>query len=250
MPEVISFSGGKRRLLEKYLRGELGQNSLKLDPITCTARAETAPPLSLAQQQLWLRELHVAGTPPLYNECVTLDMRTPIDVAVLEESFLEIIRRHEIWRTTFRVSNGEPVQIIDHLPQVKLAVLDLRRVPKAEREGEALQRISEEARLQFDLERGPLIRPTLVTFDDREHRLFLIAHQMILDGISAYQIFPSELAALYKAFSAGKPSPLPTLAVQYADFANWQRQWLQGEVLARQMNYWRKQLGSQPPVLN
>ncbi|PYV41966.1 MAG: condensation protein [Acidobacteria bacterium] len=249
MPEASPFSEAQRSLLEKYLRGELGQTSGKTSRIMRRPRGERAP-VSLAQQELWLRELLVPNIPPLYNECITLDMTGPLDVALLEKSFTEIIRRHEAWRTTFETVNGRAAQIIHPPSQIKLPVLDLRRLPRAAREGAAVRRVAEDARRPFDLQRGPLLRPTLVTMDDTEHRLFLIAHQIILDGMSAYQIFPSELATLYQAFSNGKPSPLPELSIQYADFACWQREWLQGEVLAKQVEYWRKQLSGELPVLN
>ncbi|PYT21861.1 MAG: condensation protein [Acidobacteria bacterium] len=249
MPEAAPLSEEKRNLLQKYLRGEVGQSSGKSSGITRRSPGDTAP-LSLTQQELWLRELHVPGIPPLYNECITLYMKGPLDVAVLEASFTEIVRRHEAWRTTFETANGQPVQVIQPASKVILPVLDLRRLGKAEREVEAVRCVAEDARRPFDLRRGPLLRPTLVKLDYDEHRLFLIAHQIILDGMSAYQIFVSELAALYKAFSAGRPSPLPELPVQCADFACWQRQWLQGEVLAKQVDYWRKQLPSDLPVLH
>jgi hypothetical protein len=177
-------------------------------------------------------------------------MRGPLDVAALEQGFSEIIRRHEAWRTTFEIVNGQPVQVIHKASRIKLTVVDLGGLPKAEREAEAVRQVAQDAGRPFDLRRGPLLRPTLVKLDANEHRLFLIAHQIILDGMSAYQIFPSELAALYKAFSAGKPSPLPDLSIQFADFAWWQRQWLQGEVLAKQVDYWRKQLSAQSRALN
>jgi len=248
MPEAARISETQRRQLEKYLLGKLGQFAEKPDSIVCRPPGEIAP-LSIAQQELCHRELRVPGIPPLYNECITLHMAGPLNVSALEASFTEVIRRHEAWRTTFETRNGQPVQIIHPASQVRLPVLDLRRLPATEREAEAVRRVARDVTRPFDLERGPLLRPTLVTLDDAEHRLFLIAHQMIVDGMSAYQILPFELATLYQAFSNGKPSPLPELPVQYADFACWQRRWLQGEVLTKQVNYWRKQL-SGAPVLN
>lgn len=246
VPGRVPLSEAKRKLLEKYLRGERAQTPA--ESITRRPPAEPAP-LSSTQQQLWLRETSVPGIPPLYNESITLNMAGPLDVVVFEESLSEIVRRHEIWRTTVDTVNGEPVQIIHTASSIKLPVVDLRGIPKAERETEVVRRVTADARRPFDLSRGPLLRPTLVRLDDTEHRLFLIAHQMVLDGISVYQIFPFELAILYKAFCEGKRSPLPDLSVQYADFAYWQRQWLKGDVLAKQVNYWRNQLRGRPPVL-
>jgi hypothetical protein len=248
MPKAAPLSDQKRRLLEKYLRGELGETAGKRSGIARRPPGETAP-LSLTQQELWFRELRVPEIPPLYNECITLHMKGPLDVAVLEQSFAEIVRRHEAWRTTFEMVDGQPVQVIQQPSQIKLPVIDLSKLHKAEREDEAVRCVAKDTRRPFDLRRGPLLRPTLVKFDEAEHRLYLIAHQIILDGKSAYQIFPSELAALYKAFTAGRPSPLPELPVQCADFACWQRQWLQGDVLAKQVDYWRKQLPAGLPAL-
>src|SRR5690349_3199679 len=249
MSEAAPLSEQKRTLLEKYLRGELSYTSAKPSGITRRPPGETTP-LSLTQQELWFRELRVPDIPPIYNECITLHMRGPVDVAVLEQSFTEIVRRHEAWRTTFETVNGQPTQIIQQPSKIELRILDLRKLAKAEREKEAVRCVAEDAARPFDMRRGPLLRPTLVKLDNADHRLYLIAHQIILDGKSAYQIFPSELAALYKAFCAGRPSPLPELPVQCADFACWQRQWLQGDVLAEQVEYWRKQLPPDLPVLN
>jgi surfactin family lipopeptide synthetase A len=127
--------------------------------------------------------------------------------------------------------------------------VDLSGVPGVNREAAALQLATEEARSPFDLQGGPLVRATLVTLSDHDHRLFLTMHQIIVDGISVYDIIPSELATLYEAFSTGRPSPLPELPVQFADFAVWQRHWLQGESLMKQVTYWRKQLAGNLSVL-
>ncbi len=206
--------------------------------------------LTLAQEQLYLRELQVPEIPPLYNECVTLRMAGPLDVHALELAFNEIIRRHESWRTTFDTVCGKPVQVIHPVgTPMHLPLVDLRGLPKEQREREAVRLVGEDARRPFNMREGPLLRPTLLRMDDAEHRLYLIAHQIILDGMSAYQIFPSELAALYKAFSVGQPSPLPELPIQSADFAHWQRERLQEEEWTRQVEYWREQLPEKPVSL-
>jgi surfactin family lipopeptide synthetase A len=248
MPEAIPLSEAKRNLLKSFLRGELGETSGTSSRIMRRPSTETAP-LSLTQQELWQRELCVPGIPPLYNECIIVRMMGPLDVVALEQSFTEIVRRHEIWRTTFDTVNGRPAQIIQPASPIKFPVLDLGGLGEAEREAESVRWVGAGTRRPFDLRRGPLLRPRLVKIDDAEHRLFLIAHQIVLDGMSAYQIFPAELAALYRAFSKGQPSPLPELTVQFADFAYWQRAWLQGEELVKQVDYWRKQLAGGPPVL-
>ena len=249
MPHAAPISATQRKLVEEYLRGRLGPSSEKPGRIARRPHEEPAP-LSLAQEELWLRELRVPGIPPLYNECITIRMAGPLNVAALEASLTEIIRRHEAWRTTFEPRRGRPVQVVHPAEPIKIPVLDLRALPKDDREPEAIRKVAESARRPFDLAHGPLLRPTLVTKNETEHILFLIAHQIIIDGMSAYQIFPSELAAIYKAFSSGKPSPLPELPVQFSDFTYWQREWLQGDVFQKQVDYWRTQLAAGLPPLN
>jgi hypothetical protein len=170
-----------------------------------------------------------------------------LDPDVLERSFNEIIRRHEVWRTTFETKAGQPVQIVHPHRPVRLSRIDLRGLRERERETEAIRLVGEDVRRPFQLDKGPLLRPTLVRMSDEDYRLFLAAHQIVVDGRSAYQIYPSELAAHYKAFLAGQPSPLPELTIQCADFAWWQREYLNGEE-SRQVNYWREQLGGNLPV--
>jgi hypothetical protein len=241
MPRTTPISAAQRKLLDEYLRGKPGQSAETPNQIVRCPQEETAP-LSLAQEELWLRELRVPGIPPLYNECITVHMAGPVNVAALEASLNEIIRRHEAWRTTFEIRQGQPVQIVQAATPIKMQVLDVRALPQHDREPEAIRKVGEDARRPFDLARGPLLRPTLVMKDDAERILFLVAHQIIIDGMSAYQIFPSELAAIYKAFSTGKPSPLPELPIQFADFTHWQREWLQDKELTKQVDYWRTQL--------
>jgi cytochrome P450 len=247
--ETSPLSETKRQLLEKYVGKESTQERQESDAITRRPTGEPIP-LSLAQEQMWLREMAGPGLPPIHNESITIHRAGPLDGAVLERAFAEIIRRHQIWRTTFNVRNGIPVQVIHPAPSnVSLSVVDLKGIPEGRREEEALRVATEQARQPFDLKRGPLVRAQLVTLDDRHHRLYLTMHQSIVDGVSVYQILPSELIALYEAFSADKPSPLPELPIQYADFALWERQWLQGDVLAGQMAYWRRHLAGELPVL-
>lgn len=246
--EASSLSEPKRKLLEKYLSGHLTQEAAQLQAITPRPPRESAP-LSLAQEQLWHR-MQVAGIPPLYNESITISWSGPLDVAVLERSLAEIIRRHEIWRTSYDTVNGTPVQVIHPAPSsFPLPVVDLRGIPAEKLEEEALRLATEEAHCRFDLRQGPLLRAILMRTGDTDYRLSMVAHLSIVDGVSVYQVFPSELAAVYAAFSVGKPSPLPEPAIQFADYAYWQRQWLRDDELARQLTYWRKQLAGELPVL-
>jgi hypothetical protein len=245
MPEAPSLSDTKRALLDRYLRGtgSLGARTIGRRPPGSVA------PLSAAQEELYRRELRVPTIPPLYNECVNLRMLGPLDVIALEQAFNEIIKRHEAWRTTFETEAGQLAQVVHPFMPVQLPVVDLQGIPEAKREAAALCLIRDDVRRPFDLSRGPLLRPKLLKINETEHRLFLTAHQIVLDGVSAYQVFPSELATFYKGFSAGKFVTLPELPVQSADFACWQREWLSGAA-AKQVDYWYKQLGSDLPVLS
>ncbi len=244
-----ALSEAKRKLLQSYLRG--GRAPTFPAPRLITPRCSDEPaPLSLSQEQLLLRERSMPGIPPLYNECITLRISGPLDVPVLERSLTEIIRRHEIWRTSYETRNGRAVQVVHPAPEeARLPVTDLRGLPGARQEEEVQQVIGEVVRQPFDLTNGPLLRARLVTLGRFENRLYLIAHLSIVDGVSAYQVFPSELAALYSGFASARPSPLPSPAIQFGDYASWQRQWLQGEELGKQVAYWRKQLAGEIPAL-
>jgi Condensation domain len=191
------------------------------------------------------------GMPPLYNETITIHRTGPLNIAALQRSLLEILRRHEAWRTTFGMKDGQVRQVIRSLPEeFPLAVIDLSRKPRIERLTETLRLATEQASERFDLERGPLVRALLVSLDDLQHRLFINMHQIITDGISVYEVLPTELVRLYESFATGTPAELPDLPLQFADFAVWQRDWLKEEVQERQMNYWRKQLNHEVPSLS
>src|SRR6266487_1418915 len=247
MANTPELSEAKRALLDKYLRGDLPQTARAADTITRRAAGSPAP-LSFGQQQVWLLA-QLAPDSLVYNECVTIHLPGPLDVAALEQSFNEIIKRHEAWRTSFPIVDGQPIQMIHPPSSLMLPEVDLRYLPETEREDEALRLAKEDARILFDLTQGPLLRATLVRLGDAEHRLFLTLHQCIFDGISLYQVFLPELRALYEAFSNGKPSPLPDLPIQYADFAVWQCQRLHGDMLADQLAYWKQQLAGVPAAL-
>ncbi len=249
MGNANSLSEVKRELLEKYVRGKVPQ--LLTAARTVTRRPPGAPtPLSLVQEQIWRHAQTSGAVPSLYNESITIHRTGELDVATFERSFTEIIRRHEAWRTTFATVEGRPIQVIHPAPsRVDVPFVDLRGFPRGARQSEALRLAVENARRPFDLKYGPLVRPLLVTLDERSHRLFLTMHQSIVDGVSVYKIFPSELAAIYAAFSAGRPSPLPDLPLQYSDFAYWERQFLRGPVLTGQVDYWRERLAGELPQL-
>ncbi len=239
--DLARLSEAKRRLLQKYLRGEPEKERAER-ALICRRPPGEPVPLSFAQQQIWLHG-QIAGDVPFYNESIVVDRQGPLDVAVLERCLLEIIRRHEIWRTTFEATAGEPIQIVHPDPRVfPLPTTDLRKLPEAEREAEAVRLATEDAQRPFDLKTGPLMRALLVRMDDERHRLYMTVHQIISDAASAYRVFLPELATLYEAFVGGKPSPLPELPVQYADFAYWQRKRWSDHTGSEHMAYWRRQL--------
>jgi amino acid adenylation domain-containing protein len=173
----------------------------------------------------------------------------PLNLAALERSMSELIRRHESLRTTFQSIDGEPVQVIAEAQPRKIEVIDLSHLPRAKREAEAQRMARDEGEVPFDLSRGPLFRFRLVKLEEEEHLLLLTMHHIIADGWSL-GVLGRELSALYQAFSMDQSSPLEELTIQYADFAVWQRQWLQGETLEKQLAYWREKLGGELPVLD
>ncbi|MEM8722529.1 MAG: amino acid adenylation domain-containing protein [Cyanobacteria bacterium P01_G01_bin.39] len=214
--------------------------------ITPVARTENLP-LSFAQQRLWFLDQMEPGN-PLYNIAGAVRLKGALNVTAFEQSFNEIVRRHESLRTTFKTIDGQAVQAIAPSLRLALPILDWRQLEQSEQEAEVLRLAEDEAQQPFDLATGSLIRITLVRLSDTEYVALLTMHHIVSDAWSM-GVFVQELSALYEAFSTGKPSTLPELPIQYPDFAAWQRQWLQGEVLENQLSYWRKQLSSNLPVL-
>ncbi|HLF24969.1 MAG TPA: amino acid adenylation domain-containing protein [Anaerolineae bacterium] len=206
-----------------------------------------ALPLSFGQQQLWLVDQLTPGN-VAYNSPFPLHVVGALDQAALQESLNEIVRRHQVLRTTFDAVEGQPVQVIAPTLEWPLRVIDLRPLSRTEREAEAQRLVLKEARHPFDLSRGPLIRATLLQLAEDEHILLLTVHHIVFDGWSLDILF-DELGALYQAFSTHQPSPLSELAIQYADFAGWQREWLQGAELERRLDYWQQQLKEAPTVV-
>ncbi|MDP9120918.1 MAG: condensation domain-containing protein, partial [Acidobacteriota bacterium] len=208
---------------------------------------EEALPLSFDQERLWfLYQLDPRAT--AYNIDTVTRMRGPLRLGLLRAALDEILRRHEAWRTTFAAVDGRPVAVIAPRLEVEPVVIDLSALPEAEREPLALHLATEEARQPFDLEKGPLLRLHLLRMSALDHFFLATVHHIVTDWVS-FQLFRVELAALYEAFSAGRPSPLPELPIQYADFAIWQREWLSGERLARYLDFWTAELAGMPYVL-
>ena len=222
-----------------------GQN-LQLSPIQPVPRDGDLP-LSFAQQRLWFIDQLDPGN-SVYNFPVAVRLKGSLNLPALEQSLNEIVRRHESLRTTFSTVDGQPAQIIASRLTVELPIVDLRELSGVERETEVQRLVVEEARRPFDLARGPLLRASVLQLADDEQVGLLTMHHIVSDGWSA-GILIRELAALYQAYCSESPSPLPELPIQYADFAHWQREWLQGDVLQRQLDYWKRQLEGAPPLL-
>jgi amino acid adenylation domain-containing protein len=204
-------------------------------------------PLSFAQQRLWFLDQLEPGV-PTYSVCDAIEIKKPINVEVLRRALNEMVRRHEILRTTFPSVAGVPGQVIAPPANVQLPVVDLTALPEADRLKEARRLAAEESRLPFDLAKGPLLRVKLVRLNDAHYLWLLSIHHIISDDWSK-KLLDQELETLYAAYSAGLPSPLPELPVQWADFALWQREWLQGKVLESHVDYWAEQLKGDLPML-
>jgi amino acid adenylation domain-containing protein len=204
-------------------------------------------PLSLSQEGNSLR-LQIAPTCPFLNVPMMLHYAGMIDVAALEQALDEFVRRHEIARTTFSTLDRKPVQVIHPSLSIKVKVVDLRHIPDKEREAEALRVATGEARIIFDLEKGPLLRALLIRMKENDDRLLITLHHQICDGYSIHHVLFRELIVLYESFSTGKPSPLPELTVQYADYAMWEREYLQDHVLEPHLTYWKRKLAGLVPL--
>jgi amino acid adenylation domain-containing protein len=204
--------------------------------------------LSFAQQRLWFFDQLEPGH-SAYNIPAAVRLKGPLNLAALERSLNEIVERHESLRTTFGETDGRPTQVIAPTLTIKLPVVDLRALPTDERETEVQRLVAAEAKRPFDLARGPLLRGTLLLLNDQEQVGLLTMHHIVSDGWST-GILVRELGILYIAFCAGGSSPLPPLPIQYADFAHWQRQWLQGDALESQLAYWTERLAGAPTQID
>lgn len=204
-------------------------------------------PLSFAQQRLWfLREF--APDAVHYNIPLVLHLTGPLDHAVLRRAIEQIVSRHEILRTIFRANEGDPVQVVCPLQPVELAMFDLEGIEEFRRQSELRRYMVEAGRHRFDLTCEFPVKATLLRCGPLAHTLVIVMHHIAADGWSV-GIFMRELIALYQAFSAGEASPLPELPLQYADYALWEQQWLQTEMLAGHLRYWKDRLAGAPTVL-
>lgn len=249
---ISALSPEQRALFEAKLR----KKGLDIHATQVTSQPDRIPkrkqlnfcPLSYDQERLWVIDQMEPGN-PAYNIYTASRLTSALDVEILRRAINEIVRRHEILRTTFALSGSQPVMVIAPELKLDLPVEDLRALPESEREREALKRINEHAAEPFDLMRGPLIRVGLVRVADHDYFLHVTMHHTITDRWSA-SVVEQELVLIYKAFSEGLPSPLPEVAIQFADFAAWQREWLEGHNVESQLTYWKNQIAGAPLVLN
>lgn len=251
-----NLSEAKRALLHQRLRGNGNKSTanslLDARPESCPAlpirRAKRGEPLpvSFEQERLWfLYQLEPNAT---YNIPFGFRIKGRLSQAVFERCLNQIIQRHETLRTRFETVEDRPVQIIEPFIPLKIPLVELSFLPQPQREAQAMHLCMEEARSTFDLRQGDILKVKLFRLETDDHLLFLNMHHIASDGWSV-SVFFHEMNALYNAFIEGKPSPLPELPIQYADFAVWRRQWLQGDVLEKQLGYWKKQLQGAPALL-
>ena len=218
-----------------------------LPAITAVPRGDE-PPASFAQERLWFLDQMTPGDVS-YNMPAAIRLSGQLEVEAFSAALTAIVRRHEVLRTTFEARASELVQAVSQAPPPRLPRLDLSGLDGTRREAVARQLAREEARRPFDLAGGPLVRTTLVVLGPAEHVLYLTFHHIVSDGWSV-GVYLRELATFYRAAVEGAPASTAPLAIQYADFAAWQRGWLSGRELERQTAYWRRQLDGAPKVID
>lgn len=241
---------GLSSLIETNLREGAGLAQPVIDPLPRIQASDlpVAPPrLSFSQQRLWFLDQLAPGN-LFYNLPLAVEIGGALDTSALRRTINEILARHAILRTNFQAVGGVPVQVIHPAQPLDLPVTDLSSLPETEARARARQFAQEEARKSFDLQKDSLVRARLFRLSDDRHVFLLTMHHIVSDGWSM-GVFIREVAVLYASFANGKPSPLPPLRIQYFDYAEWQREWLQGEQLDRQVNYWKKQLANAPRLL-
>ncbi|MFN6517006.1 MAG: non-ribosomal peptide synthetase [Nostoc sp. CreGUA01] len=236
-----NLSPAKKALLEKWKGGKFQADTIPKRQVSNTI------PLSFSQQRLWFIDQLYHGS-SFYNIPIAFHIKGQLNITALGQSLNEILNRHEVWRTNFTLVNGEPVQNIAPKLTWDLPIINLEHLSGKDWESDVKQLAAKEATKPFNLAKGLLVKATLLHLSEDEHILLVTMHHIITDGWSC-GVFLRELSTLYAAFSTNQPSPLPELTIQYADFTIWQRDRIQGEFLATQLNYWKQQLSGELPVL-
>ncbi|MEH2082694.1 MAG: amino acid adenylation domain-containing protein [Nostoc sp.] len=243
--QIAELSPEKRQLFLQRLN-QKKKNVFSKTQIKPQSRNSNSFALSFAQERLWFLDQLQPGQ-SLYNEPYAFHFEGSLNVTALAQSLNEIVRRHEVLRTTFAMVE-QPLQFLIPALTLALPIVDLQSLPKDQQEAEVGCLITEEQARPFDLTNEPLVRTTLLQLSKAQYVLLFTMHHIICDQWS-FGILIREVVALYEAFKNGQLSPLPELPIQYADFAVWQRQWLQGVVLESQLSYWKQQLSNAPTVL-
>ncbi|HLO86302.1 MAG TPA: amino acid adenylation domain-containing protein, partial [Nostocaceae cyanobacterium] len=244
LPQLFEFP--TLATLGKQIETAIRGNKQEITTISLIPRDKNIP-LSFAQQRLWFFDQFAPGS-PTYNLPRAVRLQGKLKINALAASLNEIIKRHEILRTSFVIVDGQPVQVISNTVNLDLPIVDLQNIPQKQRETELYRLAKKEAQTGFDLAQSPLLRGKLLQLDAEEYVILLTLHHIVSDGWST-DILIREIAALYTAFCTAKPYPLPQLPIQYADFAIWQRRWLEGEALKNQLAYWQKKLSGELTIL-
>ncbi len=240
LPLRAAFESSTVAKLAQKVEEALGAGALvDVPPIVPVPRDEVLA-LSFAQERIWFLD-QLARNTPLFNMPSALRVEGPLDVEALQRSLREVVRRHEALRTTFTAEDGIPRQVVHPYEDFEVSLVDLTGLEPAHEEQAVRREALADVRRPFDLVQGPLFRIKLMRLASNVHVLFTTIHHVVFDGWSA-GVFMREVAALYEAFANGRPSPLHDLPIQYADYAQWQRRWLRGSELQRQLDYWRRHL--------
>ncbi|BAS60156.1 amino acid adenylation domain-containing protein (plasmid) [Leptolyngbya boryana NIES-2135] len=243
---LAALSPEQQRLLELRLK-QKGLTAPKAQSVIQPRQNQDSLPLSFAQERLWVLD-QLQPEVPFYNEVHFFHLRGALNVAALEQGFNAISQRHTVLRSRFATVEGRPVQQVEPFQPFPLPIVDLSQAAETERESVARAIATQEAQQPFDLANDVLVRIKLLRLTPTHHILLLTVHHIVCDGWSV-GVFIQELVRFYTAFATGEPLSLANLPIQYADFAAWQREWLQGEVLETQLAYWKQQLGGTLPVL-
>ncbi|MEA5536734.1 non-ribosomal peptide synthetase [Crocosphaera sp. XPORK-15E] len=241
-PKIKQKIGARKSEILVFLKQVKISDKNAYSPIIPVSRDDDLP-LSFAQQRMWFL-YQMDSQNPAYNEIPVMRLTGSLNINILEQSINELVQRHEILRTSFSVVEGKPIQIISPTLNINLNVINLKDSFIKNKD----EIITQEIQKPFDLTQVPLLRCTLIEEGYQSYILIIVIHHIIIDGWSRTILF-KELFDIYQAFILSLPSPLPKLPIQYADFAVWQRQWLQGEILDKQLNYWKKQLANSPHLL-
>ncbi len=245
--ELLADIKSRKAEIIQFLKQVNESNNSKLPPILRIDRNGSLP-LSFAQQRLWYLQQFEPNSSS-NNLPVVVRFNGNLNISILEKSLQALVARHEVLRTRFPALNDQPTLVITDDVDLTLSVIDLRKVHKDRRDEEALRLATEEARRPFDLAKSPIFRTLLLRLNDDEYLLVWNMHSIICDGASS-DVFYQDLTTIYTAFINGIPSPLKELPIQYVDFAHWQRQWLQGEVLESKINYWKQKLDRSLSVIS